>query len=238
MFGKRVQKTDNKPARSKPEPAGRERLKHFDAEIGKAKDAIAEIEQQIERFEDIIVDAAAAQQDLQKAIAADGGKALAEYAAGRGDEKISRLVLVADNSARAKTAAEIALPATQAALDNAKAQLAALGEQRAAELNRVLALLGDEDARAYRAAFAEMCMRHDKLVGYASVAQASHGDIQLIIEAPKTPRFAMPSLGDATADPFMRHQVSTRTVTEAAQKWTEVRARLEADASADLTDIL
>jgi hypothetical protein len=244
MFNRSVQKTKPREvvsnARPVKPPVGRERLQHFDDQIGLAKQAIAEIEERISRFEGIITDADGAHKALQAAIESDNGKALADYSSGNvpADSTIARLVMVEHNSARAATAAKASLPTAHAQLENARGQLHDLGEQRVAELNRTLSLLGDVQARAYRDAFESMCLLHDQLAGFASVAQASHGDIQLIIDPVKTPRFAFPSLGNADADPFLRHQVSSHTVTESARAWSAVRARLEADALADVSDLI
>jgi exonuclease VII small subunit len=237
---KPAEKVVTSARRSKPEPVGRERLKHLDAETQKAKEAVVEFEQRVQRLESIIADAETAHKALQQAIAADGGKALEDYASGltKDDDEISKLVMTAENSARAATAAKAALPVAQAALDNVRAQVVVLGEERVAELNRVIAMMADSEARSYQRSFDEMCRRHDRLVGYASVAQMSHGDIQLIIDPVKAPRFAFPSMGTIESDPFLRHQVSSLTVSEAAKQWTEVRARLEADVNADVSDLI
>jgi hypothetical protein len=226
--------------RPKPAPVGRERLMHFDAEIGKARVAITDLEQRVERLGSIIIEGDVAHRALQTAIAADGGKALERYAAGlANDDEIAKLVMKAENTARAATAAKAALPTAQASLQNAGQQLVALGEQRAAELNRVLSLLGDEDARAYRDAFNALCIAHDRLVGFAAVAQMSHGDIQLAPGKISVPRFVFPSLASSIdADPMMHHVVSSLTANESGRQWSEVRVRLEADATADISDII
>ena len=230
----------NSVRRAKPEPVGRERLKKLDAEVGKAQSAVSEFEQRVTRLEQIIVDADAAHNALQAAIVADGGKALEDYAAGQApaDSEIAKLVMTAEQSARASTAAKAALPTATAALENVLAQVIVLGEERVKELNFVISMLADNEARAYQDAFNKMCIKHDRLVGYASVAQQSHGDIQLIIDPVKAPRFASLSMGTVESDPFLRHQVSSLTVSEAAKQWTEVRARLEADVNADVSDLI
>ena len=202
-------------------PAGRERLAAISQEIEKAKTAISELEQKIERLEGIVSDADVHHKALQAAIELDNGRALSDYSAGKvdADSSIARLVLLADNSKRAATAATSALPSASAQLENAKSQLFGLEEQRVAELNRVLTMLGDIDAREYQAAFDKMCRLHDKLVGFASVAQASLGDVQLIVDPLKTPRFQFPSMqGHADSDPFLRHQVSSLTVSECSEE--------------------
>jgi hypothetical protein len=221
-------------------PDGRERLRFIDGEVRKANDAVADLEKRVERFGSIIADADANHRALQTAIANDGGVALAAYSAGNApaDSEIAKLVTLAETSSKAATAAKAALPSAEAMLANARLQVKELGEQRNAELNRVVALLADSDARAYQRAFEELCRIHDRLVGYSNVAQASIGDVQLIIDPVKTPRFALPSLGNSDADPFLRHRVNDFTVNESAKSWTAVRQRLEADVDADLSDIL
>src|SRR3981081_3581013 len=62
---------------------GRERLRFLDAELAKAKDALSELDARLDRLAGIIRSADAAHTALQEAIAADGGAALAEYAAGK-----------------------------------------------------------------------------------------------------------------------------------------------------------
>jgi hypothetical protein len=234
---KKTPMRESSVVRSKP--AGRERLRHFDGEVTKATSAVADLERSIERLESILVDAAAAHQALQLAIAADGGASLSRYSMGDApDSEIGRLVMGEETLARAATAAKSALPNAVASLDNARGQVIALEGERNAELNRVVAVLADSEARAYRDAFQEMCRLHDRLAGYARVAQANLGDVQLIIEPLKTPRFALPSLGNQDADPFLRHRPNDITTSEAARTWSTVRERLGADADADLGDLI
>ena len=225
---------------AKPKAVGRERLRHIDREVSRARDAVAELEKRVERLKSIIADADTHHRALQLAIAADSGVELARYSEGNAgsDSGIAKLVTLADSSAKASTAAQAALPHAETMLNDARSQIPALAEQRNAELNRVVALLADADAQAYQRAFDEMCRLHDRLVGYAQVAQASIGDVQLIIEPVKTPRFALPSSGNSDADPFLRHRVNEFTVSESARNWSTVRQRLEADADADLTDLI
>jgi chromosome segregation ATPase len=225
---------------SKGSDVSRERLKFFAGEVDKAHEAIEDLEQRIARLNAIIFEADEGQRRLQRAIEADNGVSLAKYSAGEAKptEDITKLVSHAQTSSEAATAAKVALPTAQAALENARGQLLSLNEQKNAELNRVLANLADEDARAYDRAFSEACRMHDKLVGYANVAQSTIGDIQLIVENPKMPRFALPSLGNQDADPFMRHSVSPLTVAASTRKWSSIRARLEHDVMADISDLI
>jgi hypothetical protein len=245
MFNRSVQKSKPREvvsnARPTKPPVGRERLSHFDGEIVKAKQAIAEMEQKIERLQGVVSDAEVHHKALQAAIESDNGKSLAGYAAGDvpTDSSIARLVLLADNSKRAATAASAALPSANAQLENASQQLLALEEQRVAELNRVLTNLGDIDADEYRKTFEKLGRLHDKLVGFADVSQASHGDIRLIDDPLRAPRFQFPSMrGHVDADPFLRHSPSSVTVAESSRRWAEVRERLSADALADVNDLL
>jgi hypothetical protein len=73
---------------------------------------------------------------------------------------------------------------------------------------------------------------------YANTTQSNVGDIQLIIDPVKVPRFALPSLGNADADPFLRHRVSDITVADSEKTWNTVRSRLESDPNADLSDLI
>jgi hypothetical protein len=245
MFGsvaKNTSPTESPKTVSKPKSnhTGRERLKHFASEISRANETIEDLEQRVSRFGGIIIEANAAQRALQDAINADGGLALAAYSSGQAkpDDEISRLVAHSQTSSEAATAAKVALPNAEAALESARSQLISLGEQKNTELNRVLALLADKDARDYAQAFAETCRLHDKLVGYASVAQSNLGDCQLIIDPLKVPRFALPSLGNSDADPFLRHGIPNElTVNESARRWSAIRSRLESDVDADLSDL-
>jgi hypothetical protein len=227
--------------RPKPKPAGRERLKHFDSELAKANAAAVEIEERIQRLEAIIVDADAAHERLQIAILLDGGRALASYSAGEAlaDSEIAKLVIAADTTARAKAAAVAALPGAQSSLANVRGQAVRLSEERAVELNRVVANLADVEAVAYARAFREVCRLHDRLAGFCrSGAESNIGDIQRIIDPVKVPRFALPSLGGSPdSDPFLRHATNDLVVDEAARYWKAIREKLEADSDADIDSI-
>jgi hypothetical protein len=225
---------------SKPKQ-GRERLQHFAEQIGSAHNAIEDLEGRVARFEAIIAESKAAERSLQDAINSDGGVALASYSSGqtKPTDEINRLVAHAKSSGEAAGAAKVAKPHTEALLENARSQLVSLNEQKNEELNRVVANLADVDARAYQKAFDEMCVLHDRLVGYANTAQSNIGSIQLIIDPLRAPRFALPSMGNSDADPFLRHNtVNDLTVGASARKWAQIRSRLEADVDAYLDDLL
>jgi hypothetical protein len=246
MFN-RVQSTKSKPSEkvtnirpAKPTPAGRDRLVFFDTNIGLAEKAIADLESRIETLESIVVDSSAAAKALQACVESDNGRSLSDYAAGKvdADSNIAKLVMLADNSKRAADAARSALPNAREQIENARAQLVGLTEQRLAELKRVLMNIGDVKAREYVAAFELLGRIHDELVGVASVLEDNLGDIRLIDDPVKTPRFAFPSMGNADADPFLRHRVSDLTSSESAKAWAAVKDRLEVDALADVSDLI
>jgi hypothetical protein len=245
MFGKSVQSPEKSEKvtsvrRAKPEPVGRDRLKHLDAETNKAKEAVAEFEQRVRRLEQIVSDADVTNRALQTAIAADGGVALEKYATGNapGDSEIAGLVLMAEQSTRAATAAKAARPAAQAQLEDVRMQVIALSEGRVAELNRVISMMADEECRAYKRAFENLGRRHDRLVGYASVAEMNQGDIRLTQAPLAIPRFSSPSLGGIDSDTMLRHVVNQLDIGEAARMWGNIRARLEQDAGADVSDLM
>jgi hypothetical protein len=224
---------------------GRERLRHFSEGISKAHEAIEDLEQRIARFESIITEAQVAHKALQAVVHEDGGRSLSDFSSGKTapDDKISQLVAVAKASREAALAASDALPYTREALDNARKQLAQLGLDKAAELNRVVAALADEDAQKYWQAFQNLGRLHDQLVGYSYVAgqnlmagEAVH--VRLTTEPLTAPRFIMPSLGSSDSDPELRYSSNQFAVDQAARKWSAVRERLDADDSCDINDLL
>jgi hypothetical protein len=219
---------------------GRERFRFVDGELKRAIEAIADLEARVQRLGSIISEAAVNQNNLQAAIKEDGGVALAEFSAGKADpdSDIAKLVTLAESSQKAAVAAKVALPSTEAMLESARSQAAELRDKRNAELNRVLANLADVDAKAYDRAFTELCRLHDRLCGFSQIAQANIGDVRLILQNPSVPRFALPSLGNGDADPFLRHRENEIIVAESARTWATVRSRLESDVDADLSDIL
>src|SRR6266436_2653193 len=91
----KTEKAVNSVRRSKPEPVGRDRLKHFDEEVKTAQSAVQEMTERVERLEGIVLEADAAHRALQLAISNDGGVALASYSAGAApaDSDIAKLVM-------------------------------------------------------------------------------------------------------------------------------------------------
>jgi hypothetical protein len=199
---------------------GRERFRFVDGELKRANEAITDLEARVAGLGAIIAESEVNQRNLQAAIQADGGVALAEFSAGRADpdSDIATLVTLAESSQKAANAE--------------------LRDKRNAELNRVLANLADVDAKAYDRAFTEVCRLHDRLCGFSQVAQANIGDVRLVLQNPSVPRFALPSLGNGDADPWMRHRENELIVAESARTWATVRQRLEADVEADISDLI
>jgi hypothetical protein len=224
-----------------PPPPGRERLRHFDTELERAHGFVADFETRVARLETIISDATAAEQALQLFIANDGGtEALAAHAAGQtgADDEIAKLIAAAKSTAEASAAARVALPMAQAALENARSQVLAIADEKSAELNRVVMQLADGLAHAYLKSFEQTGRLYDQLLGFANGASTYIGEIALIIDPLKAPRFALPSLGNVDADPFIRHRSSELTVNESTETWRAVKSRLELDVDADLSDLI
>jgi hypothetical protein len=220
---------------AKPQPVGRERLLHIDAELARANSATAEIEEKVARLEAILVEADQHHEALQLAIMLDGGRALADLAGGKvsDDSDIGKLATLADSSARARAAAVAALPKARADLQDVQQQAVQLDHARIAEVDRVIAGMADVEARQYESAFSRVCRLHDRLVGYCSVMENNQGEIRLSQEGLRLPRFALPSLGHADSDPYIRHTTpSSLTVGESARHWRAVRERLLADSLA------
>jgi hypothetical protein len=246
MFAAKKQELHTAPRpvpTKKPERVSRERLKHVHAELAKAGEAIESLEETTKRLSGIILEADQASKLLQAAIAKDGGKSLVRYSSGEAipvsESDIVSLVTHERTSAEAAAAAKIALPVAEAALENAKAQYVVLVEQKNTELNRVLAALADDEiGRRYYETFNAACRLHDELVGYSEVAQSTIGDLRLTTVFPTMPRFVLPSMGNSDSDPFIRHQTSELTVTTSARKWAAIKAKLEADVNADISNLI
>jgi hypothetical protein len=204
MIFNRVEKSNKSRSESsvtspKPTPAGRERLQHFEIEISKAHEAVEDLQQRVARLAAIDGASNDAERALQNAINADGGRALAAHSNGQtkpGDE-IARLIAAAKVSSESAAATKTALPYAESLLENARQQLASLIDQRAAEVTRVIATLADADVRAYEQSWQETCEWHDRLVGFASVANTTrvkstswrshpglHGSARLEIQPP------------------------------------------------------
>jgi hypothetical protein len=222
---------------SKPKPTGRERLLHLDAELEKANQAAAEIEEKVTRLEGVIAEAARHHEALQLAIMLDGGRALAELAAGTAsdDSDIGRLAALADSSARAKAAAVAALPKARADLQDVQRQAVELHAARVAEVDRVVTNLADNEVRLYEATFAKLCRQHDKLVGFCRVFENNVGDILRTTDPLKIPRFDLRNQGSTDSDPYHRHNSpSDLTVGESARHYKGIREKLLADSNADI----
>jgi hypothetical protein len=102
-----------------------------------------------------------------------------------------------------------------------------------------LTSLADETARKYRAAFDEVCRLHDELTGFANGTSVYMGDVAMIVEELKVPRFKLPSLACLDDyDPFLRRRGNSFTVNESTKTWTAVKDRLQADVDADLSDLV
>ena len=176
----------------------RDVLRSRHALVQHAEQVIEEIAAHVARLEKIIADAAVADQELQAAIAQDGGQALAAFSAGEAapNSNIGTLLANAENTSRAAVAAKGALPRVQAQLEAARAQLPALEEQRrAAELD-FLKLIANAKARRYKQLFAEICTIHDELVGVSNALPPLTPDapeIRMTAEPLRVPSFNLPA---------------------------------------------
>jgi hypothetical protein len=223
------------PSVAKAEPvAGRERLHFFNEELAKANAAVADLERRVATLENIGIDAVAAERELQLYIASDAGtEALLAHAEGKS------LIAAAKSTAEAATPAKAALPLAQDALASARAEVVRLGEEKQAEIGRYMTLLADETARKYKEAFELVCQLHDQLTGFANGTSVYMGEVMMIVEELKVPRFNLPSLACTNEhDPFLRRRGSSFTVGEFTKVWTAVKERLEADVDADLGDLI
>lgn len=221
----------------KPPRQGRERLQFFVDQIAAAHNVIEELDQHVARLKTIVVEADVTSRALQDAISADGGVELSRYSSGqcKPDDAISKLVSHSQTSGDASSAAKAGIPHAESLLATAKQQLIELTEQKHAEVGRVIASLAGLEVQAYEKSFEATCKIHDRLVGFARVSQNNAGEIHILEEPPKIARFAVH--GDPDASPFYHHRTSAHIAEQSAKRWTEIRARLESNANADLSDL-
>jgi hypothetical protein len=242
VFGKPKATRGDLPSVAKPKPVGRERLHFFDAELAKANAAVEDLGKRVATLENIGVEAVAAEKKLQSFIASDGGTdALLAHSAGNSkpDDEVSKLIAAAKSTSEASSPAKTALPIQLEKLAAAKAEVARLSEEKNAEIGRYLTTLADSTARKYKAAFASCCILHDELMGFADGTSLFMGEVALIVEELRMPRFNLPSLACLDVhDPFLRHKASSRTVGESSKTWAAVKARLVENVDADVSDLI
>lgn len=125
-------------------------------------------------------------------------------------------------------------------LADARAQVLRIGEEKAAEIGRVVAHLADHVALAYRKSFAETARLHDELLGFARATSFTSGGVAMVEAELVIPRFGLPSLNptDGKYDPYLRHYANDFTVAQSSSTWATARARLEEDVDADLSDLI
>jgi hypothetical protein len=243
VFGKPKAARGESPSIAKSKPVtGRERLHFFDNELAKAADAVTDLEKRVATLEGIAIDAIAAEKQLQAFIAQDGGTdALLIHSSGNSkpDDPVAKLIAAAKASAEAAAPATIALPIAQDALARAKTEVARLGEEKNAEIGRYLTTLADSTARKYKAAFELCCSLHDEIMGFADGTSQYMGQIALVVEELRLPRFNLPSLACLNEhDPFLRHRANSHAVAASSKTWSAVKARLVLDVDADLSDLI
>jgi hypothetical protein len=119
-------------------------------------------------------DADAAHAAVQEAVAADGGVALAEYAAGSAaDGGIAKLIAAEETTAKAAAAAKSALPKAQAMLADARAEVTRLEREKEDAALAHLRTRADDVALTYKRAFDLLCRSHDQLVGISAALSAT-----------------------------------------------------------------
>jgi hypothetical protein len=226
----------------KPIIVGRERLHHFDSELAKAKSAVDDLERRVATLENIGIDAIAADRELQDFIASDGGvDALRAHSSGETsqDDQISKLLAAAKSTSEAAAPAKAALPSAIDALERARSEVIRLGEEKYREIELFMTSLADETAKAYKGAFNECCRLHDELTGFANGTSVYMGDVAMVVEELKVPRFKLPSLACLDDyDPFLRRRGNSFTVSESTKVWTAVKDRLQTDVDSDLSDLV
>lgn len=220
-------------ARKKEAPLtpARARLIETDRQLRVSHARHAGISERIERLRRVIDGEACARAAVQKAIEADGGAELEQFAAG------ATTGALAENDARVRAAelARKALPAAEAELERVNDEVGKLILAKAHAVGAVLIEEANLIGVRYRAKFKELCELHDQLAGLArSVAYGGH-EIALVDDKIQVPRFNLPSLHQGPHfSPYLEAFPSSTRVDAAAKAWSSMRQQLEEDPEASI----
>jgi hypothetical protein len=222
---------------------GRERLRFLDAELAKAKDAVNELDARLDRLAGIIRSADAAHTALQEAIAADGGAALAEYAAGKAfSHPIAKLIATKEAAAAVK-GENGALQKAQKMLDAARSEVVRLETEKDNAAIFYLKARASEAHKLYIRAFNDLCVSYDQLCGIA-VALDATGHAAMMTTALPVP-IAVPGFNMSSGPAHgpsdlvtMRHVAGEAKVGVSRAKFMQARERLRKDADAELDDLI
>ena len=241
--GKRPQGAAPPPPTTPSASDDREPLRRLARELAKACECVADVDARLDRLVKIIRDADAAHIALQEAIKADGGIALAEYAAGNAaDAPIAKLIAAEETTAKAAAAAKVALPNAQAMLNAAQAEVKRLEQEKEHAVIAYLRGRADEVAARYRNLFSALCRTHDELAGISAAllpTSPTGREIKMSSLPITVPRFDLPATADPNEYlPTMVHHSDERSAGQSTADWMQARALLAADVEASLDGVI
>lgn len=220
---------------------GRARLRQVAGELAKARDCVADLEAQSRRMQSIISDAEASHNALQQAIAADGGVALAAYGAGKADNQpIVGLIAAKENSAKAASAAKVALPSMEEMLTKARAEVDRLTLANSNEVIHYLKRRAAEDIVApYHKTFRDLTATHDVLCGVSVALYATgHGEMRTVTTPIQVPGFNTSPGPGPNERIMMQHEANEFKVSDATARWMQAREKLASDPDAQIDDLI
>jgi hypothetical protein len=221
-----------------PASAARDALVAAHKAVAEGRQRLVEAEARVERLQGIIAAEASAQAAVQAAVASDGGRDLVGFAAGE-KSRTGQLVVAAETAARAAGVARAALPAAEANVHEAGAEVLQLDDNRKRTAARVLVAHADAFGQAYAETFRKLCEQHDELVGIGRALGALGRNITLVDQAIEAPRFELPSLpAGEVFTTYLRHVPRTRTITTAQTAWSHAGRVLAEDPMADVAKVL
>ena len=186
----------------------------------------------VNRLGSIIEAAQTADQDLQHAVNADGGKTLGAYAAGEESPALAQLVEAQARTAKAAAAAQRAIPGARQALEQAEARITELNERKRLALSDALISLGNETAKKYADAVNNLLDCAASLEGLSSAMLTIDPlrKISFTSWEVDVPRFDFPVLRphDGTHQAFMKCWPKPDKIHSYAASWSQMAERLSA----------
>lgn len=246
------QKTDA-ATQTSPSPRPREALQRVNLALGRAHKTANDAQAAIDRLRGLIAAAGPAKAAVQRAVRADGGKALEGFASNGGREGIGKIVHAAQAATRAADAADAATPDAVDALRGANIEIGRLEKEKEECVKAVLLLEGAALATRYLNLFNELGAAHDALVGFARGSKIP--DIQLTDQLFEAPRFgigcmlsvALPEnlkkgfshagmsyVEGETWSPFLKHSGDSDEIFRQRNVWLRFGRALQLDHNATL----
>jgi len=217
------------------EPIERSILRDCAQARSAARQRVADSEAECDRLALIIAEGQKVAEAMQGDIAADGGASLAAVVTGgKLDEKMSALVGI-EMAARA---AAVRLPHAQAELEQAKAAREHAEVETMKATRNVLLVEVEKKVAQYRAAFTELCLLNDQIIGisYALPPVERLGqELHNTVVAVEVPNF---NVGSGSYAPVLRNLPDENRIAKSTAAWSAARAALLDDPGCDFLAVL